>query len=569
MSRKDPHASTVIPPTPVRDYPARHLVEQALAAHQAGRLDEAERLYREAAQVDPTDHNALTNLGTVLLQTGRTEEGLEVIEASLAVKPDQPNAINNRGNAYLGREDFDKALADYDEVLAMDPYAVDAHSNRGAALRGLGRLEEAVASYERALELMGDHVDAVNGLGIAYEALGRPGDALPLYDRALKIAPHVWELYFNRGNALRAMNRPDEAEPAYRRALELSPGSPEGWSNLGVALQALGRYEEAQDCCDRAIALAPDNPHGNCNKAFLQLMRGDYAEGFKTFEWRWKHELFKDTVAPPRHLCWLGQHPIRGKRLHLICEQGLGDTLQMLRYAPMAVAQGAVVTVSVPDALVDLARSVPGISRVFAETEPVPPFDCWTALMSLPLAFGTTLQTVPSEVPYVAVPDEARRAWRQRLAELEGLRVGIAWSGRQAHQNDANRSLAASALAPLLEADARFVSVQNEYRESDQTFLRESVITDFAPELKSFSDTAGLVEALDLVVAVDTSVAHLAGALGKPVLILIPFVPDFRWGLEGETTPWYPTARILRQTARGDWGPVLAEARAHIDRMTR
>jgi tetratricopeptide (TPR) repeat protein len=564
MKDKRPPASTVVPP---REYPARRLVEQALAAHQSGMMDEAERLYREAAEVDPTDHNALTNLGTVLLQTGRTDEGLEVIAASLAVKPDQPNAINNRGNAFLGREEFEEALAAYDEVLAMDPYAVDAHSNRGAALRGLGRMEEAVVSYKRALELMGDHVDAVNGLGIAYEALGRPGDALALYDRALKIAPHVWELHFNRGNALRAMNRPDEAETSYRRALELSPGTPETWSNLGVALQALGRYEEAQDCCDRAIVIAPDNPHANCNKAFLQLMAGDYVEGFKTFEWRWKHELFKDTVAPPRHLCWLGQHPLRGKRLHLVCEQGHGDTLQMLRYAPLCVAQGAVVTVSVPDPLVDLARSVPGVSRVLAESEFVPPFDCWTAMMSLPLAFGTTLQTVPAEVPYLSVPEAARAAWRERLKPLHGLKVGLAWSGRQAHQNDANRSLAASALAPLLGAHAQFVSLQNEYRESDQDFLLDSAISDFAPDLQSFSDTAGLIEAVDLVVSVDTSVAHLAGALGKPVVILIPFVPDFRWGLEGETTPWYPTARILRQTTRGDWAPVLAEARAHIDRL--
>ncbi|MFC3070885.1 tetratricopeptide repeat protein [Phenylobacterium soli] len=533
----------------------RELLDRAVAAHRAGRLDEAAALYRAVLTQAPEEPNALTNLGTVALQQGRLDEGVALIEASLKIRPDQSNAINNRANALMTLGRLDEALAGFTRAIELDAGNVEAHANQAGVLRDLGRLSEAQAAYERAIALQPTFLDALNGLANTLEALGQAEAAAGIYDRALELAPQAWELHFNRGNALRATNRPAEAVAAYDRAAALNPASAEVWANRAAPLQALKRLDEAMASCERALALDPDHANANWNKALLLLLAGDEAAGWRQYEWRWRQPSFVGTV-PPEGPRWLGETPLDGKRLLIVCEQGFGDTIQMLRYARVAAERADEVLAIVQPPLSELAASVAGIDRVLTGGEPIT-YDAWIPMMSLPHAFGAP----PYGTPYMAAPADKRQAWADRLGPRTRPRVGLVWSGRANHGNDANRSLSLAALAPLLAADADFISLQTEYRDADRAVLAaEPRIRDVSGELASFSDTAGLIEALDLVISVDTSVAHLAGALGRPLLILLPFSPDFRWRAEGPSSAWYPSARLLRQPAFGAWGPVIAQA---------
>lgn len=540
----------------------RALLDPAVAAHREGRLEEASALYRKVLEIAPQEPNALTNLGTVALQQGRLAEGVALIEASLKVKPDQSNAVNNRGNALLSLGRMAEALEAFDHALRLDPRNAEAHSNRGVALSDLGRAEEAVAAYRRAVELRPGFLDALNGLGIVLESMGRSAEALAVYDEALQAAPQSWELHYNRGNALRGLNRPDEAVAAYERGLSIQPNVPGARANLGVALQALGRFDEAMAQWDLAIAQDPECNDAHWNKALLKLMRGDWREGWKEYEWRWRQPSFINTVKPEGPL-WLGEVPLKGRRLLIVNEQGFGDTLQMMRYAPVAAKAGAAVLMIVEPPLFELAQTVGGVEQVLTGGEPVT-YDFWIPMMSLPLAFGTTPQTLPAEIPYIAADPSKVAVWSRRLGPKTRPRVGLVWSGRASHGNDVNRSIPLGLLTPLLEADAEFISLQTEYREADRAALAALPIRDVSAELQSFGDTAALLENLDLAITVDTSVAHLAGALGKAQIVLLPWVPDFRWGLGSDATPWYPKAKLVRQPARGDWASAIAEAKAQI-----
>ena len=546
---------------------SRAVLEQALTAHRAGQFDEAERLYRAVLALNPADHNALTNLGTVALQRGRLAEGVSFIEASLKIKPDQANAINNRGNALMSLGRLDEALEAFERAIALDANNAEAHSNRAVVLASLERQGEAVGSYQRALEIRPDFLDAMNGLGVALQDLGRAAEALPLYDRALELNPSSWQFHYNRGNALRAMNRPQEALEAYDLGLTMAAPNAAVLANRAVALLGLGRYDEAMAGCEAAIAIDQDYVDAQWNKALLLLMKGDYLAGWRQYEWRWRQAQYKGGEVQ-EGVRWLGQPPIaEGTRILMFYEQGLGDTIQMLRYATVAAERGAIVGVVTPPALKELSGTVTGVAESLIGGEPVA-YHFWTPMMSLPMAFGTTLETVPNAVPYIHTPEAAKTTWAKWLGPRTRPRVGLAWSGSATHGNDANRSIALARLKPLLDANAEFISLQVEYREGDRAILEaDGRIQDLSGELKSLTDTAAVIEALDLVVTVDTSVAHLAGALGKPLLVLLAFVPDFRWGVTGERTPWYPTAKLLRQPAAGDWDPVVAAVRVEIDAL--
>jgi hypothetical protein len=287
------------------------------------------------------------------------------------------------------------------------------------------------------------------------------------------------------------------------------------------------------------------------------LVTGDYAAGWRGFELRWKRPEMLAYASGGSAPLWLGEAPVAGRTLLLRSEQGLGDTIQMLRYVPRLAAEGASVLLAVQPPLETLAAAVPGVSALVRLGDPIPPHDLQAPLMSLPLAMGTLADTVPWDGPYLTVPPGQAEAWTARLGPRRGLRVGLAWSGNPKHLNDRNRSLALVALEPLLREDAEFVSLQKDYAPADRARLAELGVANHAAALHDLADTAGLIAQMDLVIAVDTSVAHLAGAMGKPVWLLLPFAGDFRWGVEGERTPWYPSARLFRQAAPGGWAGVI------------
>ena len=476
------------------------------------------------------------------------------------MKASSPDALSNHGLVLNALQRYEEALASFDRALRLKPDYAEVLANRGNALLRLERLEAALACYERAIALKPDYFTAHYNRGNALLALNQPDEALDSYDRALALSPNHLEILNNRGNALLRLGRTGEALASYEQALALAPASAEAANNRGNALAAMGHVGQALASFDAAVALDPDKADAVYNASMARLALGDFATGWAQYEARWNVSQFlrqRRNFVPP---LWIGQEPLDGRTILLHAEQGFGDTLQFVRYVPLVAQRGATVLLEVQAPLKSLLAATAGAAQVFAGGEPLPAFDCQCPLMTLPLAFGTEVSTIPTDVPYVTPPADRSERWRARLAAVARPRVGLVWSGRPTHLNDRNRSIDLRRLLPLL-ADPRpwFVSLQRDLRPHDETVLRaHSRILDLAAELTDFADTAAAIGALDLVIAVDTAVVHLAGAMGKPVWILLPHAVDFRWMYGRDDSPWYPTARLFRQPAPGNWDDVIA-----------
>jgi tetratricopeptide (TPR) repeat protein len=355
---------------------------------------------------------------------------------------------------------------------------------------------------------------------------------------------------------LRVLGRHDEALAFYEKALALKPDFHEAETNRGVALCDLGRYREARLGYARVLAAKADDPLARMNSAMCDLLLGAFEEGWPNYEWRWQAGNFpKPQLDVPQ---WMGEGDLTGKRILLYAEQGLGDTIQFVRYAPLVAARGARVVVQAQATLKSLLQTLDGIESVIDQDEKRPPIDLQCPLMSLPLAFETSLATIPATVPYLRADKKRVAYWRNKIGQKDKKRIGLVWSGNPAHKNDRNRSIRLTELAPLFAANVAVFSLQKEMRDEDiETAKKLTNFTHFGEALRDFADTAALVEAMDIVVAVDTSVLHLAGALGKRTLALLAFNPDWRWLLERSDTPWYPNTSLIRQNQRGDWSDAL------------
>jgi hypothetical protein len=362
------------------------------------------------------------------------------------------------------------------------------------------------------------------------------------------------------------LGRLEEALESYARARAIKPDYAEALYNQGNALVMLGRHREALASYERALAIKPDHAEAQWNQGLARLRLGDFRAGWKQYEWRWQRP---DGVKSQRSFAqpvWTGQQSLQGKTILLHAEQGLGDTIQFVRYATLVARRGAKVMLEVQRTLKGLLARVEGVAGIVGRGEELPAFDLHCPLLSLPLAFGTELSSIPASVPYLAATDDRIETWSARLPPRKGLRVGIAWSGNAKHKDDRNRSIALARLAHLFAAPGvQFVSLQKDARDGEAEVLRDIPgFLDLGPELKDFADTAALISLIDLVISVDTSTAHLAGAMGKPVWVLLPFSPDWRWLLEREDSPWYPTARLFRQPMIGDWESVIGRMRREL-----
>jgi Flp pilus assembly protein TadD len=428
-----------------------------------------------------------------------------------------------------------------------------------------GRLDEAERCYREALALDPDYAVAIHYLGVALEQRGRPVEALSLLDRAVALQPLEPEFHNNRGLALYSAQRDREAVEAHRRALDLKPDHAGAWSNLGRALQATGDLPGAIAALRRGLAISPDAPPLHWNLGLALLLQGDYAEGWREYEWRLRATEFAQSFPSYPGPAWRGEDPA-GRTLLVTAEQGLGDAIQFLRFARPLAARGARVVAMVPPALRALAATAPGIAAAHATGEPLPAYDMQVSLMSLPERLGVA-RDVATALPYLHADPVLVRDAAARVAREAGdaLKVGIAWSGAPGNTLNARRSLPLAALAPLFDApNVRLFSLKREgelFVPSDADRLDRLVQL---PLRNDFDGLAALVASLDLVVSVDTSLAHLAGALGKPVWVLLARVPDWRWGLQGTDSPWYPTARLFRQQVAGDWSEPVRKLAAAI-----
>ena len=576
-----------------RGYPARaiHHIDLALdknpdnilalnsrgvALNALQRFDEALASYDRAIALQPDFVEALLNRGDTLKELQRLDEALASVDRALAVQPDHAGAHYSRGVALHALERFDEALASYDRALALRPDYAEALANRGVALRVLRRFDEALASYDRALAALPDNAEVHARRGEVLFELRRYPEALASCDRALALSPDSPEAHCNRGNALSMLERFDEALASYDLAVALRPDYADAYNNRGVTLLALKEFDAALRCHERALALQPDFPEAHCNEGFCRLLLGDFERGWAKHPWLWETKQLKPAKRNFSEPPWTGSEDIAGKTVLLYAEHGLGDTIQFCRYVPGVAARGARVVLEVQRPLRDLtcslvAHSLADTLQVVSRGDPLPPFDVQCSLLGLPLACGTRLATIPSEAPYLHPSAPALAHWNARLPPRTRPRIGLAWSGDPTHQNDHNRSIALVALLPALHgSDATFVSVQREVRPADAAVLLDrSDIVHFGEALQDFSDTAALIANLDLVIAVDTSVAHLAGALAKPVWVLLPFIPDWRWLLDRDDSPWYPTARLFRQDHSRRWEGVFARLRAALHDFVR
>ncbi|WP_186061678.1 tetratricopeptide repeat protein [Burkholderia gladioli] len=505
--------------------------------------------------------------GVAMTEMGRPGEALACLDEGLASAPDDARLLFASCVALDLMHAHQELLRRCDRLLALQPANGAAWLGRGNALLGLERHEEAELAYGEALARLPDKLDALRNRAAALRTLGRAEAALDHYDRALALGGPQAELLSQRALTLQVLGRYEEALAAHAEAAAVPADTARELLTRALARQQVGRHQAALD--DLLLARRLDPHHGEVlrSEAFFHLQSGDFERGWASHEARWRAT---DTALTRRHAerpAWDGAASPAGRTLLLHAEQGLGDTLQFCRYASLLAARGATVLVEAPAPLVGLLGTLRGVSRVFADGEPLPAFDLQCPMMSLPHAFGTTLDTVPAATPYLHAEPVRREAWARRLdavAPPGRMRIGLAWSGNPRHANDANRSMPFAMLAPWLSLEACFVSLQPAVRPRDAEAFAASGVLEFGESLADFAETAALVDALDLVISVDTSVAHLAGALGRPLWLLLPRVPDWRWLLDREDSPWYPDATLFRQPRPGDWPAVVERVRAAL-----
>ncbi len=571
---------------------------------QAGQLAEAERLYRSAVGAEPQNADAWCILGVICGRQGRLDDAADCQRRAIRLRPQFFEAINNLGNVLWRQGVVDEAVAHYQEALRLRPGFAQGHNNLGAAYRKQGRIEDALACYQQALRLNPNYPDAQSNLGDVLCSLGRLDEARTALQQAMRLAPDFAEAHNNLGAVYRQLRRFPESIACYREALRINPQYAEAQFNLGIVYTETGELDQAVASCREALKLRPDyteahfqlaqalrakgetdaataeyretirlepqTPDAHLSRALAWLLEGNFTDGWAEYPWRWK---CKDFIAPPfPSPPWDGS-AAAGRTILLYCEQGLGDTLQFIRYAPLVKKRTGTLIVACQKPLLKLLAACPGIDRLVDAGRPLPPHDVHRPMLDLPRIFGTTLETIPAEVPYVFADPGLVEKWREELRGIEGLRIGIAWQGNPQYRGDRARSVPLVHFVTLARVPGvRLISLQKGPGTEQLAGLPGAVeVLDLGRRLDEaagpFMDTAAVMGCVDLVIASDTAAAHLAGALGVPVWVALPTSSDWRWLLDRDDSPWYPTMRLFRQARSGEWGEVFARIAAELSKL--
>lgn len=547
------------------------LLQQAVTLQQNGALAEAEEMYRELLAVRPRHFDALQLLGALMLQQGRLEEGAAQLQRALEIDAKQPALHSNLSYALNALQRPTEALASANRALALQPRFADALNNHGTALASLERPHDALTSFDKALEVAPQMASAWNNRACTLRDLNRPQDALASCERAIELQPAYAQAWSNRANALSDLDHAADARASYLQALQIAPDFADAWNNLGLTLIDLGEHAAALAAFERALELNPNDVECRWNRSNCLLRMGRLAEGWPEYEVRWQRRWIGARPRAFAQPLWLGDFPLEGKTILLHAEQGLGDTLQFCRYATQVARLGATVLLEVPAPLTRLLQNLEGVGQVIEEGAPLPDFDCHCPLLSLPLALRTTVESIPAAASYLQASPADLARWTQRIGPREpgSLRVGLVWAGGdrphvpELRRTDRRRSLRLETFAPLLNLpQVRFYSVQKGEAAQQAVSLNAQLsaaqqIIDFTDDIADFADTAALIEQLDLLISVDTSTAHLAGALGKPVWIANRVDTCWRWLLERDDSPWYRSATLFRQQRLGQWDDVI------------
>jgi tetratricopeptide (TPR) repeat protein len=560
---------------------------EAQEHHQAGRHREAEELYRRILRSEPRHGSVWFALAQLCEADRRPVEAIAYFRQALEIEPRNAERHLHLGNVLLGQAKYAEAEAAYRRCLELRPDHITALGNLGFVLGELDRLDEAAACYRQALQLRADLPEVHHNLGNVLREQGQLDRALACYQQALRLRPEYAKAFINRGVALVALGRLDEAIRDLEHGVQLKPDLADAHTSLGAALSVQQRFDEALASHDRALALKPDHAEAAWNQSLIWLLRGDYERGWPAYEWRFRCQ--RTTRLPsfsqPR---WDGS-PLNGRTILLYGEQGLGDTLQFVRYAPLVKSGGRGqesgvrrqesggtihhppprVILHCQNALLRLLSRTPGIDGLVGWGATPPPFDVWIPLMSLPALFHTTLDSIPADIPYVRPDPDLVAHWRRQLAPVRGFRVGIAWQGSPRHAWDRHRSVNLEQFEPLARiGGVHLISLQkgpgsDQLRALAGRFPVLSLGELLDEASGPFMDTSAVLANLDLVVSVDSAIAHLAGAMGVPAWLALSYTPDWRWLLGRSDNLWYPTLRLFRQSSLGDWPGVfrrIAEA---------
>ncbi len=525
--------------------------------HQLQNFQAALGNFDDAIAIDSNYAEAYYNRGLVLEDMGRFSEALGNFQNAISLKPDYAKAYFNLGNVLINLDRIADAVTSYGLALNYKPDYLEAFVNRGNLLKDLKRFPEAIEHLQQALALDPESAMIHYNLGLAYYDSYQYDKALGYYETAISLAPDLVEAYNNLGRVLQQLNQYQAAFDNYETALAIDPHDIIAINNLGTLYKDMQKLAEAEASYQLAIELKPDDPDAYWNISLVKLLSGNYLEGWRLYEWRWQTEYKKD-ISRFQQPVWLGEENINGKTLLVYPEQGYGDFIQFCRYVALLQDAGARVVLGCPKPLLSLLTTLKGPVTLIEKGQQLPDFDLQCPIMSLPLAFQTRLENIPTAIPYLYADADKQQGWQQQLGNDKRIKIGLVWSGSTTHKNDFNRSIPVELLAPLLALPVEFHCLQKEVRPEDVAKIAAlSQMQLHQESLEDFSDTAALISVMDLVISVDTSVAHLTGALGKPVWILLQYAPDYRWLLHKNDSPWYPTATLFRQTSPGDWSEVI------------
>lgn len=579
---------------------AVHLL--AMAAHQLGKVDYAAQCARHAVQAKPQNATYLRTLGAILRSQGRLDESIASYQKSIRLRPHDPTTHYNLGNALLEQGDLAGAIRSYQASLKRDPRNANTYFNLGKALESLGKAQEASTCYRTAIKLKPDYVQARLELANIMEAQGKLKAAVPLYVQALRYEPNSFHGHNNLGSVLNRQGRYHAAVTSFQQALRIDPNNAIAWNNLGNALANLEQFDEAEKSYQKAIALhenyarayynlgclqlghgelakaqanferavgiEPDYAQAHVQLACIRLASGDFERGWPEYEWRLKTGT-QPRFPQPR---WDGGR-LEGRTILLYTEHGFGDTFQFVRYAPLVKELGGTVLLACPQRMIDLLSSCPGIDQLVPREDPLPRFDLHASILSLPAILKTTAESIPRKVPYLSADSQLKAIWRDRLTPHEGRTIGIVWQSGPTSARDRHRSVPLEKFAPLVEVPrVRLVSLQQGPGTEQLGAIGDRLpVTTLRPQLDpssgAFADTAAVIENLDLVITCDAPIAHLAGALGAPVWVALSYMPDWRWQFGRSDSPWYPSMRLFRQPAPGDWDSVFGAMKSALDQF--
>lgn len=541
------------------------LIELAIRRHQAGQLEDALANCRQVLSHQPHHPVALHLSGLISRQIGRLDASVELIRRAATGDKSDPHFHNDLADALRNRRRYDEAFAACQEALRIKPDYPEAYVTLGNILADQGQFDGAISAAREAIRLRPNYAVAHNNLGIALHLKGEFNEAIAAGRKAIQLDPGFADFHNNLGRALQDNGQFEEAIAQRREAIRRRPDFADAHNDLGNALRDTGHSEESITALRQCIQLQPEYALAHWNLALSLLVRGELIQGWREFEWRWRWDGFSSPRRNFPQPLWTGED-LTGKTILLYAEQGMGDSIQFIRYVPQVAKRGGKIILECQAPLKRLFAQIPSIQAIVAGDDPLPHFDLQCPLLTLPHIFRTDLNSIPGPAKYLKADRTQSAAWKRRVTEEKRRRrIGLAWAGSSAHKKDRNRSIDLAQFAPLAAiTGSAFFNLQLG-EPGKQTPPPGLQLIDHTAELVDFADTAALMDNLDLVITVDTAVAHLAGAMGKPVWVLLPFAPDWRWLLDREDSPWYPTMRLFRQPAIGDWKTVISRVAAALD----